>query len=125
MNARIEIAGQKELLKKLKELPENVSGKYLEDAALAGAEIIRQEASNKAPWRTGRLVSSIIKETEEKSKSSVTVAIGPKKEVFYGFFVEYGTSKMRAQPFLRPALDGKKSDAEKAVIDALKRRLGL
>jgi HK97 gp10 family phage protein len=34
------------------------------------------------------------------------VAIGPQSAFFYGLFQEYGTRFHRAQPFLRPALDG-------------------
>ena len=37
----------------------------------------------------------------------------------YGPYVELGTSRMRAQPYLRPALDEKKPEALKEVSDVL------
>jgi HK97 gp10 family phage protein len=33
------------------------------------------------------------------------VAVGPARKVFYGLYLEYGTVKMSAKPFLRPAFD--------------------
>jgi HK97 gp10 family phage protein len=33
------------------------------------------------------------------------VAIGPSRKGFYGLYLEYGTVKMSARPFLRPAFD--------------------
>ena len=38
-------------------------------------------------------------------KQNVRVYAGNKKDVFYAHFVEYGTVKMQAKPFLRPALN--------------------
>ena len=38
----------------------------------------------------------------------------------YGPYVELGTSRQRAQPYLRPALDEKRSEALKEVSDVLK-----
>jgi len=125
MKITVNITGEKELLRKLKSLPKEIAGEHLERAVLEGAEIIREEASNRAPRRTGKLAANIVTEVEEKEKNRATVNIGPAKEVFYGLFVERGTSKMRAKPFLRPAIDEKKEEAEKAIINALKRRLGL
>jgi len=39
--------------------------------------------------------------------------------VEYGPYVELGTSRMRAQPYLRPALDAKRSEAIREVADVL------
>ena len=39
---------------------------------------------------------------------------------FYWRFVEFGTSKMRAFPFLRPAFDAKKIEAAERIKDALR-----
>jgi len=33
------------------------------------------------------------------------VAVGPGRKTFYGLYLEYGTVKMAAKPFLRPAFD--------------------
>lgn len=56
------------------------------------------------PKRTWALHDTIATETERKgSRVTTTVGFGD-DEVDYGLAVERGTSKMRAQPFARPAL---------------------
>lgn len=37
------------------------------------------------------------------------------KEAFYGYFLEFGTSNMAAQPFLRPAFEAKKRASVRAA----------
>ncbi|MBP8101801.1 MAG: hypothetical protein KDG56_14715 [Ottowia sp.] len=41
------------------------------------------------------------------------------QDAWYWRFVEFGTVKMSAKPFLRPAFEGKKMEA----VDAIKQRL--
>jgi HK97 gp10 family phage protein len=52
--------------------------------------------------RTGRLRGSI---TWRLGKDAISVYADIGTSVFYGPFVELGTSRMEARPFLRPALD--------------------
>ena len=42
-----------------------------------------------------------------------------KTHAFYGRFVEFGTSKMAAKPFLRPAYDAARAKAIKAVRERM------
>jgi HK97 gp10 family phage protein len=66
--------------------------------------VIQVEATAKrlCPVDTGRLRSSITHELGVDSRGLVgTVGTN----VTYAPYVEFGTSRMRAQPFLRPALD--------------------
>lgn len=57
------------------------------------------------PKRSWALHDTIATETELKgSRVTTTVGFGDDDEVDYGLDVERGTSKMRAQPFARPAL---------------------
>ena len=44
---------------------------------------------------------------------------------FYGGFQERGTKRHRAQPFLAPALEAKRTQAAKAVTDHMARKVGL
>ncbi len=106
----------KEVLEKLKEIG-NKAEKVIEKALEESAEIIREEASNKAPRRTGRLKKGI---TVSKVKDS-SIDIGPAKKDFYGRFLEFGTVKMSARPFLRPALDTKKKEVKAKFIEEVKR----
>ncbi len=61
------------------------------------AVITKDEAIRECPVRTGYLRSTIFYSVGGPMEYSV----GAKAP--YGYYVEYGTSRMRAQPFLRPA----------------------
>jgi HK97 gp10 family phage protein len=41
------------------------------------------------------------------------------RQVYYARFIEYGTSKMRARPFLRPALNASKSEAKNILLNGV------
>ncbi len=87
------------------------------DAALeSGGHLIANDAFKKSPYETGNLRSSIKPEVEGEGASK-QVIIGT--EVDYAPHQEYGTFKMKAQPFLRPAFDSKKEQAIKEIDRAL------
>ena len=48
-------------------------------------------------------------------KQNVRVYAGNSGDVYYAGFVEYGTVKMKAKPFLRPALNEIKSRIEEII----------
>lgn len=69
------------------------------------AEPVRRAASALAPKRTGQMAASLR-----------IVGSGPRLAVraggaraFYARFQEYGTKKMRPSPFMRPAVEQKRS----------------
>lgn len=79
--------------------------------------IIRQAASGKywmerAPGSLKRSIR-VVRKTNDKSRN-VRIYAGHKK-VFYARMVEYGTSKTRAQPFLRPALNSSKGQIKSVL----------
>lgn len=59
-------------------------------------------AKNRAPVDTGTLRNSINSEVQRRG-NTIRGEVGP--TVNYGGFVENGTSRTRAQPYLRPATD--------------------
>lgn len=83
--------------------------------AEAKAEAIRSRAAANAPKRTGALAGSITK--IGAGLRWIVVAL-----VAYAAFVEWGTSRMAAQPYMRPALE---SGEDNDVIDKFFRALGL
>ncbi len=110
------IVKDKEIIEKLKKMENQiikVMGKALEESA----EIVREEAFIKAPKRRGELARKLM---ISKIKHS-SIDIGPDKESFYGRFLELGTVKLSARPFLRPALDSKKSEVIAKFIEVIKR----
>jgi HK97 gp10 family phage protein len=53
-------------------------------------------------------------------KQQATAILGVSKEAFYAVqFLELGTSKMPAQPWLRPAFYGTQSDQQQAIVAKL------
>ena len=78
--------------------------KALTEAAL----IVEGAAKNLSPVDTGNLKGSI---THAVGKDDARVGTN----VEYAPYVEYGTSKMAAQPYLRPAVDNN--------IEAIKKRM--
>jgi len=78
--------------------PDGPSGKYLKRLGLK----VQRGAKRRCPVDTGRLRASIAEELGEDGRGLVEV-IGT--DVEYGAYVELGTSRAAAQPFLRPALD--------------------
>lgn len=97
--------------------------KKLEEATAVGlnaaAEVVQKEAISKAPSRTGNLRRNIKVKPAEDGKAHVYID----KDAFYGRFVEMGTSKKTAQPFLRPALDENENKLVKAFQDAARKEL--
>lgn len=82
------VIGMPELKEKFKQLGEQVSGDNLEDAARAGALIIRNAGSENAPKRTRTLSRSIHIETLEKQAKKVEMGIGT--DLDYAAIQEFG-----------------------------------
>ncbi len=147
MITSFKIDGLKELEKSLKELPEVLRGKPLRNAVSAGAKVVLDEAKNRVPiGDTGNLKKSLYR-YRSRSQSGIgkeTFLVGVRKgkgtygdtrrnrrlgivgkkyttqgEAFYWRFLEFGTNKMPAKPFLRPAFESTKTRA----VEVMKERL--
>ncbi len=140
-----ELTGARELSKRLQKMGAAVGGKALRSAAMSSMLPVLKTAKARAPVSDrdearlipygprsskkgeGRLVAPGFlsrnlarKSIISRDKRFVRVMVGVKPEAFYGaIWVELGTSKTAAQPFLEPAL---KSNKE-TVIKKLRERL--
>lgn len=108
----IEVEGADEAAATLREIGDNLQAN-IGEALRQAAELIVSEAQANAPVDTGHLRDSI--EVTEESDDSVTVVAGAE----YAAYVEYGTSKMAAQPFFEPAIESVRSEIERMIRDAL------
>ena len=70
------------------------------------------------PVRTGNLMASIFADVDE---DSLSVTLGASAE--YASFIEYGTVKMRAQPFLQPAADVGEEEMNARIEEAIAQRM--
>lgn len=132
------VAGLDQLAKMLKQLPANISRNVLRQAVSAGAQVIVKEARLKAPEYSGPEFSEKKRETHPPPgtlKRSIykkqirelsdlgrqVFFVGArhgkksKFDAYYFRFVEFGTSRMPARPFMRPAFEAKKMEAVEAM----------
>jgi HK97 gp10 family phage protein len=127
MGAEVKIEGFDDLARKLRELVPAMRKRVLRNALSAGARLVRDDAkrrapvlsaSAKAPYRTpGTLKKAIRVRSSKQARRAgdvgVFVNVKPAKGIargaksgadpFYWRFLEFGTRKMPARSFLKPA----------------------
>ena len=79
---------------------------------------VQAQAKQIAPKRTGYMANNILVEPVKKTATSVTGTVNAKAD--YSSFVEFGTYKMSAEPFIRPAISAAQSLFIKTTMDKLK-----
>lgn len=144
-NLQYQIQGGKELVDVLKKLPEGMGDKVVAGALRSGAKIIQEEAKNSAPvsaigfssksrrdkrtstknTKMGQVTELIhlrdqIKITSAKTDGSETRLKVYTGKAFWGLFLEFGTSKMAARPWMRPAFERVKT----FVLETIGKTLG-
>jgi HK97 gp10 family phage protein len=119
-----EVNGLNELMQELEKAGDK-AGELLEAAALAGGKVVEEQARENAPREKGTLAKSITTGVVDKGQNMVEVGIGPGKKGWYGRFSEHGTSREPARPWLFPAYEQKKEEAENAIAEVIREGLGL
>lgn len=134
----LDVEGMEELLQQLEELGAAVG--RAENAALrAGGTVLQEEVIRRAPrspsprqpsgrqtWRTGQHAADNIEmsnvRTDQDGVKHVLVGTGKgdNSPYFYLKFLEWGTSRLRARPFMGPALIEKQDEVAGAMIDVIK-----
>ena len=105
MTIRTELKGASELRKVLRRLPQNAQRRVLQSSLRQGANVIRDEAKALAPVATGKLAASIkVRKVGRSTGDSVHMVVTT-GDAFWGNFLEFGTGRQPARPFMRPALD--------------------
>lgn len=125
----VRITGAREIARAIDRI-QKVVDKEFQDAALAGAKVIRDEARSigedvaMSDSPAGHMVKGIKTFKPEKvGKSAFRIVIGVKDKLWYGVFPELGTSKMSARPFMRPALDNKAREAQEVFAERMQKAL--
>lgn len=138
----VQIKGLAELNRALSQLPDRLARNVLRGSVAAGAAVIRREARERAPRAVGpmpagqpppgtlkraiysaqaRRLSGLLQQVYHvgvvsgKRAKIGKAKSGKSKDAYYWRFVEFGTVKMAAQPFLRPAFEAKKLEAVEAI----------
>ncbi len=127
MAGNLTLEGMEDILTRLKEIGQR-AGPTENEALYAGAKIVKDNASQRAPRSSDskeHLADNIVISEPKQDEGSKYVEVGPKAPFFYGKFLEYGTSKMAARPFLGPARAESRKEVLETMRRALKEGLGL
>lgn len=120
----IELTGMEELEKVLRQMPDGLAERDLASALRKGANVVRDEAQKNAPVDDGDLKDSIKVRKQKSGKGEAAVIVAPTKPAgFHAHFIEFGTVKQPAQPFLRPAFDSKQNEALEVIITSLAKKV--
>lgn len=134
------MSGFRALSKQLEALGPAVGGKVLRSAAMSSTLSVVKEARARIPVSPegtlvttykGRKVSSGFAQRNIKrasrlsrDKSTVWVRIGVEKEAYYAVhFVEVGTSRQPAQPWLEPAFRAESNSVIRVLGEKLKAKM--
>lgn len=102
-------------------MSDELRGEATRRATLAGAQVfeghIKVNIQRQDLIDTGFMLNSVTAE----STSNTEAEAGSKAE--YAIYHEYGTSKMPARPYMRPAFDEGKDDALAAAASSLRRSI--
>lgn len=138
MAGQLRVDNPEALTSGLRALEAVASESVLRQAAVAGARVIHAEVQLRAPvdlriyeGKSGKHPPGFLRENiliafdKERSAEGLraTYLVTWSREAFYGRFLEYGTSKMAAQPFLRPGYEARKRDAVKAVQSVIQEKV--
>ena len=122
----VTISGVDDVVKKLHKLPVAIADRVLISAIRAAAKPLAQEAKQRVPVDTGRLKKSIgVVKRRSKDKNIVMFTVAPRKKKggWTAHFIEFGTSKMAAKPFMRPAFESKGDEALEMAKKKLRQRV--
>lgn len=138
MAVEFKIEGLDGVLRKMRELSPKLQKKGLVAAVRKGANIVRDDARNRAkqfddpstPRPIWKEIVSKVNGRRGRQEGGVVMQVGIRggarksgDNVFYWRFLEFGTEKMAARPFMRPALESKAEAATDAIVTELNRQL--
>lgn len=143
-----EVTGLAELDQFLKTLPDEIQRKMLFSSLMTAAKPVMDQAKANVRHRfggsvhyTGTLERGIVRGRNRKSGLAARVDVKLRKvrsstaktvngvrkpygdDPFYGRFLEMGTSKMAAEPWLKPAGLARQNDAGRALNKALSKQV--
>ena len=144
MDETFKVDGLSALYEQLQQLPVKLEKNILRGAIRAGAKPVAAEARRLAPVLSSndprREMGALSKSVRIMSTGTrggtvkggvvaggrTTVGRGQNKvkaDAFYAHFVEYGTVKMTARPFMRPAVDTRTQEAVEATAQYIRDRV--
>jgi len=123
-NVTFKIEGIAGAVKKIKQLSNSLKGKGMSDTLLRQAQVIAEDARNRAPLGpTGNLKRSLHARMlgDRPNFPKVAIAAVDRRIAPHAHLIEFGTSKMSARPFFRPAVDAHASKVISNIKDGAKK----
>lgn len=122
--ADMKLEGVESLLTELEKLGKE--GEKIERIVLVKAgEKVQEAIIKEAPKRTGKLKKNIKVSSIKRLDGAAFVEVYPSGEVYYAAFLEFGTTKMKADPFMSRGYENSKGEVEELIIEEIKKGLGL
>lgn len=129
----VKVDGLREVKAALRELPKATGKNVLRRVLIRRAEPVAERARQLAPVDTGQLRDSIVVSTKlgkrqrrghsKQDRDDVDVFVGPGPAGFYGWMQEFGTARVAARPFMRPAWDAEKAGVLSGIADDLRKEI--
>ena len=118
---KLKVTGDVQLNKAVDDLADDMQ-KEIFNAIDRSVEVVARDAEAGAPKDTGAGAAGIRTETgtTRYGKPYGSVVCGEGDEYYMGFH-EYGTSKMPARPFMRPAADNNRDNIVRWMRDAIRK----
>lgn len=142
------VAGLIELQDALHQLAPRIARKHLRKAVMAAARVVRDEAKGRAPVYHGavskghpppgtlkraitaarsnsasgpgrEVVNVFVRQAKNGSVGQKNIKAYSRLDAYYWRFVEFGTSKMAANPFMRPAFESNKERCVDVIKESL------
>ena len=125
---KLKIEGVDELNRAIKRLGDTYRSEF-KMALYDAGEIVRKDALERIPKRTGDAAKTIeMKVGEMRDGTMYAIITAGGGEQYYVTFLEFGTSKMQARPFLRPAIKENRTEIKRIIrgrIQAVIERAGI
>lgn len=127
MGSGIELAGVDQMLSQLRQKLQMASARVENNALRAAGEPMAEamrDRVNRSGRRHAHLKDNIRVSRVQRRDGTKYVLIGPTKKVGWrAHFLEFGTSKMSAQPFAEPSFHEKKGEALRVLADEMRKGL--
>lgn len=146
----VKLEGLEGIKRAIADLPKELQGRPIRNSLMSGAKPIRDHARAIHTWQddTGFLreaiVSYPVKKNEHEYTDQVRVGVLRRRKKreskrlrasrgrrqvrqnkkivtpYYWHYLEFGTSRMAAKPWLRPAFEAEKSGSAKRIVDQMR-----
>ena len=118
------ISGLNEILDNLNSILTKTRSENLKGIFMEAGVVVRDRAQANAPVRTGNLKKRIFAAPGKPDKPDILVGVVKADKGYpYEMAVEYGTSKMSAHPFFRPAITESRDEVGKIIITGVRQTI--